>query len=271
MATWRNLRFGMAAVLALAAGARGWAAEVVPEIQTAFSKATGLIEEKRYAEALPLLRELALKVPDGPGIFGNLALVALKLGDRQLELQARLRYLELRPGEPREMAAVVQVYQALGKLKERDAQRDRIFALWKALPPADKEKIKGYDRDEFDAGGLHFIVTEYFEPAAPVNRLYRFDAVDASRRIHYFFALDSGDSTTSAAKELGNIPKDGRIYSLDRYETKGQTQNHATFGLMTKLPDYDTVRAMVLEAVAGRLPALSSSSRPLPPAQPQPK
>lgn len=262
MANWRDIQLGLTATLTLAAISVGWAGEVAPDAQAMFGKATVLIQEKKYAEALPLLRELALKMPDGPGVFGNLALVAMKLGNRELELQARLRYLELRPGEPREMAGVMQAYQALGKVKERDAQRERIFALWKSLPPADREKVKGYARDEFDAAGTHFVVTEYFEPAAPVNRVYRFDAVDASGRISYFFGLDSGDPTTNAARELSNIGKHERIYSLDRYETKGQVLNHATFGLMKAQPTYDTVRAMVIRVVEGRLPAISSSSRP---------
>jgi hypothetical protein len=261
MTRWRTLRLGILAAAALAAGPLLQAAEPVPEIQQMFTKATSLIEQKKFAEALPLLRELALKVPDGPGIFGNLALVALRLGDRELELQARLRYLELRPGDPREMAGVMQAYQALGRLKERDAQRERIFTMWRALPAADREKVKGYDRDEFDAGGMHVIVTEYFEPAAPYNILYRFDAVDASRKTLYFFTLENGDATTNAAREMGSIRKDERIYSLDRYETRGQVNTHSTFGLMTKRPDYDTVRTMVINAVEGRLPASSSSSR----------
>lgn len=263
MSTWRNLRFGVAAALVLAASPQAWPGEVSEDVQAKFSKATTLIQEKKFTEALPLLRELAVKVPDGPGIFGNLALVAHALGDRQLELQARLRYLELRPGDPKEMAGVMQAYQALGKLKERDAQREKIVALWNTLSPADKEKIKGYIRDEFDAAGMHFVVTEYLEPAAPVRLLYRFDVMDAAGKPAFIFGLESGDPTTNVARELGNIKPDERIYSLDRYETRGQASIHSTFGLMTKLPDYDTVRAMVVSAVEGRLPALSSSSRPV--------
>lgn len=261
---WRNLRFGALAVLALAASERAAPAEAGSDVQALFAKANELLQEKKFAEALPLYQELAQKVPNGSGVFANMALAAEGMRDHELAVRARLRFLELRPDDPQQMGSLMGNYQALGKLAERDAQREKIFARWNALPPADKDRVKAYVRDEFDAGGVHFIVTEYFAPAAPVNRIYRFDAVDSARKILYFFGLETGDPTTNIARELGTIKKDERIYSLDRYETKGQMLHHASFGLMSRQPDYDTVRVMVVNAVEGRLPAASSSVRPIP-------
>lgn len=257
MGKWRNFGLAMVGVLMLAGAAAVQAGEVTEDIQAKFLRANELMRQKKFAEALPLLRELSVKVPDGPGIFGNLAIVATELGNHQLALDARLRYLQLRPNEPAEMGGVMLSYQALGRLKERDAQRDRIFALWASMPAAEKAKVKGYVRDQFNAGGLHFVVTEFFEPLAPVNRFYQFDAQDVARRTVYFFGLESGDATTNVARDLGNIGKTERIYSLDKYQDK----THSTYGLMKSRPSYDTVRGMVISAAEGRLPATSSSTR----------
>jgi tetratricopeptide (TPR) repeat protein len=264
MATWRILRFGVLAVAALAMGSTLQAAEAPPELQEMFSRANQLIEQKNYAEALPLLRDLALKAPDASGVFNNLGLVALRLGDRELQAQSLQRYLELRPDEPQSMTRLMRAYQALGKVKERDAQRERIFTVWKALPAAEKEKTRDYLRDEFDVGEVHIMVIEIFEPAAPMNILYRFEAEDASRKPLYVFTLETGDSDTKFARERGTLRNDERIYSLDRYENNGQVSRHSTFGLMSKRPDYDAVRAMVVDAVEGRLRPVTSSTRPIP-------
>lgn len=251
---WTGL---LAALLLPGPGSLTLAAEVAPAVQEKFTKATALLKENRFAEALPVFQELAQQLPDSPGVLGNLGVVATKLGNHQLALQSRLRYLQLQPGDPAVMSAVMQNYQALGKIAERDAQRERIFKLWESLPAETKAQAKGYVRDDFTAGGTRFIATEFFEPFAPMYRAYRFDALDGEGKVIWFIALESGDSSTKVARELGNIGKSERIWSVDKY----QERNHWSYGLMKSRPSYDTVRAMVVSVAEGKLAPMSSSSR----------
>ena len=75
---------------------------------------------------------------------------------------------------------------------------------------------------------------------------YRFSIVDeASGDETSFVSLGSYDDTTAISRELGEIPKDARVYHVDRY-TGGM---HETYGFFNEQPSYETVRKIV----AGRL------------------
>ena len=254
MGTWRPLRYVLIATLALSPIA---GADDAPDaVQATFSSAVALLKADKFAEALPLLKELAVKAPDRPGVFWDLGIAATAVGDKQLALDAWLHYRDLKPDDVQALPKVIQGYQALGMTKERDSQRDRFLALRASLPAGERDKMAFYARDQFDAAGMHFVVLEYFEPHGPFGDLYRFEAVDSAHQPAYYFTLESDEKTTTTARQLGEIGKDERVYSLDKFE--GRT--HATFKLMRALPSYDTVRALVVDAAEGRIHPGASST-----------
>lgn len=235
-----------------------WPAQPGPdEVQAQFAKAAALLQENKPAEALPLLRDLTTQAPEAAGVYWNLGMAATSVGEKQLALDAWLRFRALRPADLQGMSKVVQAYQALGMTRERDAQREQILAWRAALEQVERARITSYVRDQFDAGGLHFVVEEYFEPASPLRHVYRFHAVDAGQKLAYYFALESNESTEKMARQLGNIGPEERLFSLDRFESGG----HATYTFLKGQPPYDVVRTMVLDAVEGRLRPVSSSTR----------
>ncbi len=138
---------------------------------------------------------------------------------------------------------LIQSYQALGMNEQRDSQRAAVLALRAALPPADRDKMVFFARDQFDAGGVHFVTLEYFEPHGRFHDLYHFDAADAAHKPAYYLAVENDESTTQVARELGEIGKEAQIYSLDRFDSNG---THSTLALLKALPSYDTLRAMVI-------------------------
>lgn len=248
----------MAMLLCALMAASALPAEQAPdEAQDRFAQAAALLQENKPAEALPLLRELATTSPEAPGVFWNLGMAATSVGEKQLALDAWLRFRALRPADLQGMSKVVQAYQALGMTSERDAQREQILAWRAALPAEERAKVGSYVRDQFDAGGLHFVVEEYFEPASPLRHVYRFHAVDAQQKLAYYFALESNESTERMARQLGNIGPEERLFSLDRFEAR----SHATYTFLKGQPPYDVVRTMVLDAVEGRLRPVTSSTR----------
>jgi hypothetical protein len=216
------------------------------------------MQHNQFAEALPLLQEVTGREPDRPGAFWNLGLAATAVGQKQLALDAWRRYHQLMPDDPQGTGKLIQAYQALGMTQERDALCDEIRTYRKALPPAEREKMPLFVRDQFDAAGTHFVVTEYFEPAAPLHHLYRFNALDASQKITYYFALESDDATTQLARQLHEVGPDERLYSIDRFGAGG---THATYAFMKALPSYDDTRALVVQAIEGRTKPASSSTK----------
>jgi tetratricopeptide (TPR) repeat protein len=238
------------------------AAEPPQDVQALFSRATTLMQNQQFAEAVPLLQAVTNQAPDRPGGFWNLGLAATAAGEKQLALDAWLHYHELKPDDPQGTARIIQAYQSLGMTRERDARCDELHAYWSALAPAEREKMPLFVRDQFDAGGTHFLVMEYFEPAAPLHHLYRFNALDSAQKIAYFFALESDDSTTQMAREMHQLGPEERMYSVDRFEQRADVRLHATYALMKGRPTYDAVRALVIDSVEGRRKPGSSSSMP---------
>jgi tetratricopeptide (TPR) repeat protein len=240
---WNNVP----ALLVVAVIGLGGAHTTTPpaDLQAAFSRAAELVDSGHYAEALPLLKDLASQLPQSPGVLWNLGLAAAQSGDERLALEAYSRYHQLAPGERRGFYKLIQTYQALGQLKERDQVREQLIAYRNALPSSERDRLAFYVRDQFDVGGQHFMVLEYFEPKSPMRLYYKFTSVDSSHKAIYDFTLTSGDSETTAVRQLGHIGADDRLYGLDKNEHGKST----VYGLMKSLPSYDEVRSRVIAAV----------------------
>jgi len=224
------------------------AADAPEDVQAVFSKATRLMDEGRYAEAVPLLKDVTSRAPESPGGFMNLGLAAAESGDQRLALLAWSRYHQLAPYDTKAFGKIIQAHQALGQLRERDQVRDQLIAYRDSLPPEQRERFAFYVRDQFDLAGQHFMVLEYFEPKSPMRLFYKFTAVDKNHKAIYDFTLTSSDAETVAARELGRIGKDDRMYGLDKNEDGKST----VYDLLTTAPSYDEVRSLVIAALEGR-------------------
>jgi len=240
---WNNVR----ALLILAGISLGiaHATDAPEDVQALFSRAAELVNSEQYTEALPLLKDLASQLPQSPGVFWNLGLAAAQSRDERLALHAYSRYHELAPEERRGFYKLIQTYQALGRLKERDRVREQLIAYRNALPSNERDQLAFYVRDQFDVAGQHFMVLEYFEPQSPMRLYYKFTSVDGNHKAIYNFTLTSGDTETTAVRRLGQIGADDRLYGLDKNEHGKST----LYGLMKSLPSYDEVRSRVIDAV----------------------
>jgi tetratricopeptide (TPR) repeat protein len=254
------MRICRSILILIASGLMAWATvqagDAPEDLQTTFAKAIALMQVENFVDALPLLRDVANKAPDRPNVFWNLGIAAAAAGDKQLALKAWLQYHTLEPNDLKGVVKLIQSYQALDMPKERDRERDNLLTARAALPPADREKMPMYARDQFDVIGTHMIVFEFFEPHGSIRTIYKFQALDASHKPLYYYALESDDSTSTVAAELGQIGKNDRIYSLDKYDGPA----HSTYQLLNALPTYDAVRASVISAAEGKLHPVSSST-----------
>jgi tetratricopeptide (TPR) repeat protein len=221
------------------------ATDAPADVQAVFSRAAELVNGGHYTEALPLLKDLASQLPQSPAVFWNLGLAAAESRDERLALLAYSRYQELAPEERRGFYKLIQTCQALGRLKERDQVRAQLIAYRNALPPNERDQLAFYVRDQFDVAGQHFMVLEYFEPHSPMRLYYKFTSADSDHKAIYNFTLTSGDTETTAVRQLGHIGKDERLYGLDKNEDGKST----LYGLMKSLPSYDEVRSRVIDAV----------------------
>jgi hypothetical protein len=99
------------------------------------------------------------------------------------------------------------------------------------------------------------MVFETFAPDGDRRVFYTFYVLTPAGEQLGYFSFGSYDQTTAVAREVGKVGPDGRLYHLDWYAPR----EHRTYGFYTALPPYREARALVLAALSGETPVLSSS------------
>lgn len=248
------LRILLVAVLGCALDGAA-AADAGPSPQAKFAEAVARMGANNFADAVPLLDDLADSYPTST-VFWNLGLSATETGDNAKALKAWRAYRAAAPNNWQGRAKLVQAYQALGNLEARDRERAALVALWKQGIDGALAKQEVFCREQFRYGGRKLMALEYFDPAGPKIVVYSFNVLDAAGDTESRISLGSYELTNQIALELGERPKDKRLYHLDQY----QGSTHRTFGFFLGQPSYEVVRAAALDVLSGKSQASSSST-----------
>ena len=150
---------------------------------------------------------------------------------------------------------MIQEYQALGKTKERNAQRDALLALRKKGKIESLDQKELYCRDQFSVGTNRVMTLEYFDLKGDRAVRYSFMVLDATGKKNMFkISLGSYDYMTKFLRAKGDLKKNERSFHLDGYFPDGE---HRTYGFFTGEPEYDSVRVMVIEILEGKRKKIS--------------
>jgi hypothetical protein len=191
--------------------------------------------------------------------IATLQLVVLALS---VKLWSRLKGLN--PADWQTRTKLIQAYQALKNLPEREAERAALLDLRKQDPNSELAKQVEYCRDQFEAGGEKVMAFEQFELKGDQAVRYIFSVLDESQKGEkYRLSLGSYDTTNAYWHETTKPrPKDGdRLFHLDGYYNWG----HATYGMYFPEPSYDQVRATVIEVLEKKKNPASTSTGVPPP------
>ncbi|MES2902250.1 MAG: hypothetical protein V4723_21155 [Pseudomonadota bacterium] len=227
--------------------------------QDKFATAVALLNAKKLAEAFPIFDDLSKTYPT-PSVFWNLGITAAEVGNNKEALRAWLSYRETNPTNWQVRAKLVQTYQALGDLAARDKERADLMASWRAGTDAQLSAQPHYFREQFQQDGRKVMVLEYFNPSGPKLIVYSFVVLDKTGQPDFKISLGSYDLTNQVALELGERPKDKRMYHLDLY----RSNSHETHGMYLGQPGYDQIRPVVVDVLSGKRKAASSSATPPP-------
>lgn len=210
-----------------------------PDDLARFDRAVDLSVSRRYHEAIALMEQIRVREPDNPGVLWNLGVWYFETGrlSDALDTWNALRVID--PEDWRVRAKLVQVYQALGRLDQRDVER---VALLEQRSEIDADM---YCRDQFDVDRRRVMAFEYFEPGGANRVILRFAVLDEDGEESYHYSLGSRDSTTRMAREAGQIGPGERMYHLDRVE--GEIRS--SYGFYLRQPSYDVVRERVERAM----------------------
>jgi tetratricopeptide (TPR) repeat protein len=238
--------------------------------EKAFDAGNAMMEQKKFADALARYKEALVILPNEPLLLFNAGLAAYTIKDfgTAVDLWKRLKVVD--PEDWHLRAKLIQVYQALGKLPERDAERLDLFAMWKSGKPAELKEQLEYCREQFEVNGKKVMAFEHFELTGDRALRYVFSILnDAEDKEDYRISLGSYEFDQAIWRETTKPkPKDGeRLFHLDGYFKWG----HATYGFYAPEPTYDQVRVKVIQILENKSKPVSSSTVTPPTAKPDPK
>jgi len=254
----RVLFLAIFAVVGICSIARSTDQDAVNEADKAFALANDLMDQHKYGEAFENYQKVLAADPNDPSVLYNAGFAAYNCKDyaHAIEMWKKLKSIDSSDWQVR--AKLVQAYQAISKLPERDAERTELFEMWKSGENKDLKKQVEYCRDRFEVDGKMVMGWEHFRLDGDRAIRYQFDIASKDKPDEEFvISLGSYERDNKLWRETTNPrPKEGeRLFHLDGYFKNG----HATYGMFSPEPSYDDVRRMVIDILEGKAKALSST------------
>ena len=237
------------------------------QLESIYGKGLDLARADRMYEAFRTFQQGLALAPDEPAFLmsGGLGAMEIDRDDTAAILLARL--IALHPGEyPSIYPELIQAYQTLGKLDERDSVRDLLFALRKSGTDTALANASYYRRDRFTVGTWKVSAFEHYELEGDRAVRYAFVADDTTgKKKGMVISLGSYELTNRVWHET-TVPRpkeEDRLFHLDAYYEGG----HATYGMFTPEPPYDQTRDLVVGILTNKIKPQTSSSAPGPDAK----
>jgi tetratricopeptide (TPR) repeat protein len=239
------------------------AQEAKIDLEKVFTAANALLEKEKYAEALVEYQKILAVEPDQPGALQNGGMAAFFAGDYKTSLAY---YKKLKAEEPNNgflLTRLVQVYQALGDEKARDAERAEVIALHKSGKDTSTiAKRSDFCRDQYRLGSHQIRIYEpfVFEPRNKEKELFGVvyqiivDDAKGSREMRIEVGWDT------ATKDAKGIYQPGGAFYFDAYYPTGPVARR-TMGLSKKEIPYEGVKAHVQAILEGKVKSTGETPR----------
>lgn len=239
--------------------ANGFCQEAVEQAEKAFKLANNLMEQTKYGEALEQYQKVLVVYPNNASVLYNAGFAAYNFKDYSHAIEMWKKLKSIDPADWQVRAKLIQAYQAISNLPERDVERAGLIDMWKSGSNADLKEQVEYCRDRFEVGDKIVMGWEHFRLEGNRAIRYQFDIAGKDKTDEEFrISLGSYEQDNLIWRERTNPkPKDGdRLFHLDGYFKNG----HATYGMFSQEPSYDEVRHMVIDILEGKLKPVASST-----------
>ncbi len=206
-----------------------------------------LEEQHKNDDAIAMYNKALALDPKYAAAYAGIGQADEAKADSAAALAAYSKAIELSPDDFRLIAKQVQLNEALGNTKDRDAARDRILALQKA----GKVDASSYCRQIFPFGKSSVMAFEYFDPKPGATR-YAFNVIAADgKTVEKRIAYSTLDPFNLQHRSLPQ-PR------LDAYSAT----THELLATYATEPTYEQTRDAVQQYLAGKLKPISSEPMP---------
>lgn len=218
-------------------------------------------KEGRFDTARTLLLSIENSADSLPNILWHLGICSAELGDNDAALRYFLAYQSKEPHDWTVLPMLIQSYQGLGRLNDRDDARSKLLTLRMQRAHRRLNSVPDFRRELVILRIGKVYAYEAFEPTDPRRVFYRFVAYDSAGNDLGTFVLASNERDVRIARENGTIKQDERVYHLEF----ALNDYYATYGYFApEMPTYENIRESVVQALLGQLKPLSSSVRKVP-------
>ena len=247
-------------VLLLVSGA-GMAADPPPVAQ---DQAMALLRDGKRQEALHAFDAIiASQPPDPSQALFVASVIDLEDGNWRLAKPYVRQLVKLRPSSFPAWELMVQVDQAAGDKLDRDAAIQSLYTSWKsALDPAIQARVS-FARDRI-IGPKHTVVAqETLEPGGDDILRFLFQPQDEEGQSRHLIVVRSDSETNERWREDGTVPYGTVVYHLDTLQQLANGRTAAVpYEYYLDVPDYERVRAKVVEILAGTAQPLTGQADP---------
>jgi hypothetical protein len=227
-------------------------------------QAMALLRDGKRQDALHAFDTIiASQPPDpSPALFVA-SVIDLEDGNWRLAKPYVEQLVKLRPSSFPAWELMVQVDQAAGDLLDRDAAIQSLYTSWRnALDPQIQARVS-FARDRI-VGTKHTVVAqETLDPGGDDILRFVFQPRDEEGQARHLIVVRSDSQTNERWREDDTVPYGTVVYHLDTVEqlANGRTAVRP-YEYYLDTPDYERVRAKVVEILAGTAQPLTGQADP---------
>ena len=160
-------------------------------------------DKGELSRAIDLLNELEKHEKSTAAIYWNLGIWHADLQQHREAIVAWQKLRKLYPENWRVATKLIQSYQTMGDLANRDQERETLFRLWRSKTDGELSKQPDYCREQFVIGKQRVMVFEVFEPSGDFAILHFFYLLGSEGKVASRYSLGSYETTNRYLRETG--------------------------------------------------------------------
>ena len=220
--------------------------------------AWSLYQEGKIPDALAEVEQVLRNAPDDVNALLNSALYNFDMGNLDAARGRAERLTRLTGSNATAWEEMIWITQAQGDLKRRDDAIDRWkIAVRSAIDPEIRRKTV-LIRDRIIIPGHIIVVADYFARAGADFTRYQFTNLDPATQPDVGLVLRTDSDTTANWTASALLPPDKRLFHLDMVDVQPDGDEKVSiYQFYIDEPDYETVRAKVMDILRGEAKPLS--------------
>jgi hypothetical protein len=155
---------------------------------------------------------------------------------------------------------MIQAYQAAGETDNRDDAIHALYDAWHSALDPETQSLTAFRRDRIFGPKRTLVALETLDPGGDDIVRFLFQPVDDE---HHLILVRADNETNTSWRESGLIPASAIVYHLDTVEQlpSGKTSDRS-YEFYLEPPDYDVVRAKVLQILSGTIKPTNGEADP---------